>query len=105
MGKMTVPSKAELKEEIAKLKAENAKLQFELEKERRARWAAKLPEARNEFARRSEELFPNNMVRLVMLDHVDSEGYWFALELSQDGGWHSGWQIYCVKHEELEGKA
>jgi len=93
---MKTKSKAELKQEIDALQAENTKLSETNERIQREQWEKRIPQATAEFHVRMNKTFPN-MVTNVRFEHVDASGYWFTFELSND----KRRQTYAVRHTEI----
>lgn len=93
---MKVPTKAELKAEIAAKDTMIQMLIEERDKEKLERWEKNIPYAKKEFFRQINSLF--SCVCNVRFEHVDEAGYWFTFKLTNDGRR----QTYCVYHKELE---
>ena len=91
---MKTPTKAELYAQIEELQKLNAKLTYQLESEKRARWEKLIPIAA-EVCRR--KLFPFN-VRNLQYEHVDGGGYVFSFALTND----DRRQTYIVRHGDIE---
>jgi hypothetical protein len=96
MGKMKVPSKSDLYEQIAHLERQNARLVEEKNHRQMEEWKAKISDAFEAFWKYVNSAFPN-LVTKVSIEHIDAVGYWFTFELIND----DRRQTYAVRHEDL----
>lgn len=96
---MKKPTKAELYAIITSLEKENAKLQEQLDAQKQKYWL----DHQGEASRVLFESVPFTalQIRKLMLDHVDSTGYWFTFSVDKD----ETRQTYCVRHTDLEDKS
>lgn len=83
--------KAELVAEVARLTAENARMQ-------ESQWMEKLEAANAEMKRFLNKTFRGLWCNL-RFEHVDAAAYWYTFELVND----SRRQTWCVRHSDLEG--
>lgn len=92
---MKTPTKAELYEQVAALTKENIRLQAELNAQKQRYWL----DHKNEAIRMLYESVPFTVlqIRKLVLDHVDSTGYWFTFNVDQD----ETRQTYCVRHDDI----
>ena len=94
---MKTPTKAELYAQISELEKQNAKLNNQLEAEKREKWQKLIPSAVEVCQRQLNAIFPGAVVKLHY-EHVDEGGYWFSFELVND----DRRQAYAVRHSDLE---
>ena len=93
---MKVPTKDELRAQVAALTRENNKLQEQLEAEERKRWQERKDDAFEAFY--DAVPFMKHEICIVTLEHIDKAGYWFTFELRTD----NRKQTYCVRHADIE---
>lgn len=93
---MKTPTKAELYAQIEELEKQNAKLNYQLEADKRARWEKLIPSAVEECHHKLNEVFPFAFCNLLF-EHVDAGGYVFSFELVNDGRR----QTYIVRHSDI----
>ena len=94
---MKTPTKAELYAQVAALEKENIKLQAELDAQKQRYWL----DHKNEAIRMLYESVPFTVlqIRKLVLDHVDSTGYWFTFNVDRE----EARQTYCVRHTDIKG--
>ena len=94
---MKTPTKAELYAQIEALERENIKLREELDAEKERRWL----EHKREAIAVLFDSVPFTVLQIwnLVLDHVDSTGYWFTFNVDHKLGQK---QTYCVRHTDLE---
>lgn len=92
---MKTPTKAELYAQVAALEKENIRLQAELDAQKQRYWL----DHKNEAVRVLYESVPFTVlqIRKLVLDHVDSTGYWFTFNVDRD----ETRQTYCVRHSDI----
>lgn len=93
---MKTPTKAELYAHIDALTRENIRLQEELDKEKQRYWSEHTTDAVEVFY----NLVPFDMLHIwhLQLDHIDSTGYWFMFNVTDD----RIKQTYCVRHADIK---
>lgn len=94
---MKTPTKAELYARVAVLEKENIRLQAQLSAEKQRYWLEHQGEARRVLY--DSVPFTALQIRKLMLDHVDSTGYWFTFNIDRD----ESRQTYCVRHADIKG--
>lgn len=92
---MKTPTKAELYEQVAALTKENIRLQAELDAQKQRYWL----DHKNEAIRMLYESVPFTVlqIRKLVLDHIDSTGYWFTFNVDRE----EARQTYCVRHSDI----
>ena len=92
---MKTPTKAELYKQVAALEKENIKLQAELDAEKQRYWLDHQGEARRVLY--ESVPFTVLQIRKLVLDHIDSTGYWFTFNVDRE----EARQTYCVRHSDI----
>jgi hypothetical protein len=93
---MKTPTKAELYAQVVALEKENIRLQAELDAQKQRYWLEHRGEAKRVFY--ESVPFTVLQIRSLVLDHVDSTGYWFTFNVDLD----ETKQAYCVRHSDIE---
>ena len=78
-------------------KKENEKLNAEITLKQQEEWDKLRPKATEIFYKEMNKVFPE-MVCKVILEHIDSSGFWFTFELKND----CRRQTYAIRHTDLE---
>lgn len=94
--KMSVPTKQELKDEIGYLYYELEKMRMQRDAELLKKRKMLIPIAMEIFETQMKRQF-GNILKNIVLEHIDDSGYWFTFELTND----SRRQTYCIRHEEV----